>query len=82
MTYPKEPAATFLGGSLARLLSALNCCDDVDDDVVERERKIIAGSPVSVSPRRSPGLVERVVAVHGKGREFLLRLLRRSVVRT
>ena len=82
MTYPKDPAATFLGGALARLLSALGCCDDVDDDVVERERKILAGVPVSVSTRRSPGLVERVVAAHGRGREVLLRLLRRSVVRT
>ncbi len=63
MTYPKDPAATFFGGSLARLLSALGCADvDVDDDVVQRERKIMAGSPVSVSPPRSLGLVDRFVA--------------------
>lgn len=61
MTYPKDPAATFFGGSLARLLSALGCAD-VEDDVVQREQKLIGGAPVSVSTRRSLGLVDRVVA--------------------
>jgi hypothetical protein len=75
MTYPTDLAATFFGGTIAKLLSALGCAD-VQDDVVpvrhrisRARRRTFATPIVELVERIENDLALRVVdLVHGPAR--------------